>query len=401
MVDQLVVVGGSLSGLRAAESLLAAGFPGTVTVIGEEPEQPYNRPALSKQALTQAEAYELELFRRKPSWDRIQWRLGRAVVGAAIGDGQLDLADGEQIPFDGLVVATGLRPRRLAAPGPAAGRYVLRTAGDSRALRRVLSPGARVVVVGGGFLGCEVAASASVRGSDVTLVIPQRRPLEQHLGGELADVVARRHARHGVQIRTEQAVVGLRGEDRVEGVVLGSGDVLAADVVVEAVGSKPNVDWLAGNGLDLEDGVLCDNSLRAVGGDRVVAVGDVARFPHPLYGDRPRRIEHWNMVPETAKRAAHSLVAEMGYGSAPDKPFVPIPSFWTDQYDLRLQAFGNPASGLHDTRVLHEGPDHELVVGYHLDGTLVGVAGLGAVKSLLPHRAELVARADALQAVAA
>lgn len=399
MTCHVVVVGGSLAGLRAAEALLATGLPGTVTVtvLGAEAEQPYNRPALSKQGLTQVEGYEPEPFRRKPSWDRIHWRLGAPVVGSCLADGFVELAGGERVGFDGLVVATGLRPRRLSVAGPSRGRYVLRTAADAGALRGALTDGAKVVVAGGGFLGCEVAASSAARGADVSLVIPQRLPLEQHLGSELARVVAARHDEHGVRVCTEQSVSGFLGTDQVEGVVLSSGAELGADVVVEAVGSTPNVEWLAGNGLDLADGVLCDNSMRAVGQARVVAVGDVARFPNPLYDDRLRRVEHWNLVPETARRAAHALLAQLGCGPDPQEPFVPVPSFWSDQYDLRIQAFGDPASGLLNRRVLHAGDEGDLVVGYYLDGALVGVAGLGAVKRLIEHRAQLVARADALR----
>lgn len=398
MSDHVVVVGGSLAGLRAAEALLATGLSGTVTVLGAEPEQPYNRPALSKQGLTQVEGYEPEPFRRKPSWDRIQWRLGEPVVGSCLAEGFVELAGGGRVGFDALVVATGLRPRRLSVAGPSHGRYVLRTAADADALRGALGSGVEVVVVGGGFLGCEVAASAAVRGAEVALVVPQRLPLEQHLAVELAQVVAARHDEHGVRVCTEQTVSGILGTQRVEGVVLGSGEQLRADVVVEAVGSTPNVEWLAGNGLDLTDGVLCDNSLRAVGTQRVVAVGDVARFPNPLYDDRLGRVEHWNMVPETARRAACALLAQLGCGPDPEGLFVPVPSFWSDQYDLRIQAFGDPASGRLDRRVLHAGDQGDLVVGYYLDGSLVGVAGVGAVQRLLPHRAELVARADALRA---
>lgn len=395
MRQHVVVVGGSLAGLRAAESVLAAGFQGDVTVVGDEQLPPYNRPALSKQALMNDAPYEPESFRRKASWERIHWRFGERVTSSALAERTLGLAGGDHLRFDGLVVATGLRPRRLPISAPVTGRHVLRCVDDAAALYQALTPTARVVVVGGGFLGCEVAAAASRRGSDVTLVLAQSSPLEHLLGPELAGVVEQQHRLHGVHLVTESTVIDLRGEQRVEAVVLSSGRELETTVVVEAVGSVPNTEWLAGNGLDLSDGVLCDNRLQVVGQDVVVAAGDVARFPNPLYPHLTRRVEHWNMVPETAKTAAHSLMAQLGVAPPTSQPFIPIPSFWSDQYDLRLQAFGDLAAGLADRRELYREGD-DVGIGYYLDGQLVGVAGFGAVKRLLPFRAELVARAEEL-----
>ena len=395
MRDHVVVAGGSLAGLRAAESVLAAGFQGDVTVIGDELLPPYNRPALSKQALTNDPPYEPESFRRKASWDRIHWRLGQRVTSSSLADRTLGLANDEHIRFDGLVIATGLRPRRLPISAPAAGRHVLRSVDDAASLCQALSPTTRVVVIGGGFLGCEVAAAASRRGADVTLVLAQSSPLEHLLGPELAGVLERQHRLHGVHLLTESTVSDLRGERRVEAVVLSTGQELETSVVVEAVGSVPNTEWLAGNRLDLSDGVLCDNQLQVVGQDGVVAAGDVARFPNPLYPYLTRRVEHWNMVPETAKTAAHSLMVQLGVAPPTYQPFIPIPSFWSDQYDLRLQAFGDPAAGLGDRRELYREGD-DVGIGYYLDGQLVGVAGFGPVKRLLPFRAELLARAEEL-----
>lgn len=396
MAAHVLVVGGSLAGLRAAEAVATSAFDGEITVLGEESHEPYNRPALSKKALTAAEAYVPEGFRRKAGGERIRWRLGQRVTASDLANGTIELATGEQIAFHGLVAASGLRARRLPVDGPAAGRHVVRTAEDAEALRRTLAPGTLVVVVGGGFLGCEVAASATARGAEVTLVYPERFPLELMLGNELAQVIAGVHEQHGVRLRGGQTVTGFLGGSRVEGVSLASGEVLAAAVVVEAVGAVPNVEWLEGNGLDLSSGVLCDNDLRVVGQERVVAVGDVARFPNPLYPDRPQRTEHWNMVPETAKRGARTLLAELGVSAPPADPFVPIPSFWSDQYDLRLQAFGDPLAGMTDRRVLAEDDGQARVIGYFRSGELSAVAGLGPVAELLPYRAELAARAQAL-----
>ncbi|KHL17069.1 NAD/ferredoxin-dependent reductase-like protein [Mumia flava] len=377
-----VVVGASLAGLRAAEQLRAAGHAGAITVLGAEQHLPYNRPPLSKEVLagaepaTPAELAERLAFRRRRSVADVDFRLGDAVVAADLAQQTLRTASGSAVAYDGLVVATGLRPRWLDVPGPVVGRHVLRTVEDCHTLRTALarSGPATVVVVGAGFVGCEVASTLRRLGHEVTVVEPAGRPMERVLGPELAAAVQRHHESHGIRFRLGAGVTGFAGDERVEGVALTTGELLAADHVVEAVGSVCNVGWLAGGPLDLTDGVLTDNALAAVGAERVVAVGDVARFPNPLFDDEPRRVEHWSIPTDTAKRAAATLVALMR-GERPDpEPFCPVPSFWSDQLDLRLQSFGSPA--LADEVAISEGDPDGLVDGvlatYRRDGRLVG-----------------------------
>jgi 3-phenylpropionate/trans-cinnamate dioxygenase ferredoxin reductase component len=391
----VVVAGASLGGLRAAEQLRAAGWTGAITVVGDEPVMPYNRPPLSKEVLAGKGSFESLAFRPRASVADVEWVLGAAVTSADLGRRVLGLAHGTELAFDGLVVATGVRPRRLSCPGPLRGRHTVRTVADALALRTELArPGARVVVVGAGFIGCEVAATAVALGAaEVIVADPKPLPMLRPLGELLARDLLRRHEQRGVRFALGTAVTGFEGEDRVSGVVLGDGRRLAADVVVEAVGSIPNTEWLAGNGLDLADGVRTDELLRVGGLPHVVAVGDVARFPNARYDGVPRRIEHWSMPADTAKRAAKTLAAHLA-GAEPDpEPFAPLPTFWSDQHDFRLQSFGAPTLGLDDVRVIDGEPGGDVVVGYHSAGRLVGVVALGglaAVAKAARHRAELL-----------
>lgn len=391
---QVVIVGGSLGGLRAAEQLRAAGWPGEITVVGEERHPPYNRPPLSKQLLAgTADARSLAL-RPRPSISDVRWRLGVPAVRARLADRVVTLAGGERLRFDGLVVATGLRPRRLHCPGPEPGRYRVRTLDDAQRLRAALTrPGVRVVVVGAGFIGCEVAATAIGLGAaEVTVVSAERLPMLRPLGEPLAAELLRRHRDRGVRFALKRTVVRFEGDDRVAGVVLDDGTRLPADVVVEAVGSVANTEWLAGNRLDRSDGVLCDEHLRVVGWRNVVAVGDVARFPNARYDRVPRRVGHWSTPVDTAKHAARTLVAGLTGVEVGWAPFAPLPSYWSDQYEFRLQSFGAPALGVGEVRVLAGELAGEVVVGYHNAGRLVGVVavgGPGTTAAAARYRAEL------------
>lgn len=406
MSAHIAVVGASLAGLRTAEQLRIAGHTGPVTVLGDEPHLPYNRPPLSKEALSapgdhsSAQVHAMVAFRRRAVVDDVDFRVGRAVVAADLRAGRLVLADGQEIAYDGLVAATGLRPRRLDLPGPRTGRYVLRTLEDCLVLRSALRPGTRVVVIGAGFVGCEVAATALTLGCRVTVVEPTGAPMSRVLGQALAQAVQRHHEAAGVEFLIGPSIAGILGTGKVTGVGLDDGTALRADVIIEAIGSVPNTDWLAGNPrLDLSDGVLCDNRLSVGGADRVVAVGDVARFPNPLFDDRPRRVEHWSIPAETAKRATATLTARLA-GREPDHaPFTPIPSFWSDQLALRFQSFGSPA--LADEVRLHEGDLDRIQAGvlatYHRRSQHVGTVAVNLPPS---RQRELRAAFTALVAAA-
>ncbi|GAA1972094.1 FAD/NAD(P)-binding oxidoreductase [Nocardioides panacihumi] len=388
----VVVVGASLGGLRAAEQLRAAGHVGPVTVVGEEPWAPYNRPPLSKEILADegdddAERLHARLaFRRRASVGDVEFVLGRRAVASDLGARTVTLDDGTVVPWDGLVVATGLRARRLPVPGPQAGRHVVRTLADACGLRGAVRRHGAAVVIGGGFVGCETAASLHKLGLDVTVVLPERVAFERALGAELGGAVQRHLEAAGIRFVTGASIAAYTGDDEVDGVTLGDGTSLVAGLVVEAVGSQCNTEWLAGNGLDLSDGVLCDNDLRVVGAEWTVAVGDVARFPNPLVDATPRRVEHWSMPTDTAKRAAASLVADLGgVAAGPLEPFAPTPSFWSDLLDLRLQAYGSPSLG--DEVELEEGDLGRLADGVvlsHLrDGRLVGTVAVNLAPARL------------------
>ncbi|MFG2969816.1 NAD(P)/FAD-dependent oxidoreductase [Streptomyces sp. NPDC048288] len=390
MDARIVVAGASMAGLRAAEQLRAAGWSGAITLVGDEPHMPYNRPPLSKEVLAGKAPFDSLAFRPRASVSDVEWRLGRKVVAADLDRRTVRLDDGDALSYDGLVVATGMRPRRLACPGPSAGRHTVRTLDDAQGLREALiRPGARVVVVGAGFIGCEVAATAVALGvAEVTVVDPLPLPMGGPLGELLGRALLKRHEDRGVRFALGTGVAGFTGDDRVTGVVLGDGSVLPADVVVESVGSVANTEWLDGNGLDLTDGVLTDAYLRVGGRPDVVAVGDVARFPNARYDGVPRRVEHWCIPTDTAKHAARTLV-----GDAEPAPFAPLPTFWSDQHDFRLQSFGAPGLGQDDVRILDGDPDGDVLVGYHRDGRLVGVVALGGqavAASAARYRAELL-----------
>jgi 3-phenylpropionate/trans-cinnamate dioxygenase ferredoxin reductase subunit len=376
---RVVIVGASLAGLRAAESLRRAGFDEELAVIGEEPHLPYNRPPLSKEALDGLPDPAELCFRLPRTLDGVTWRTGETVVAADFATHTVSLAQGERLHWDGLVAATGLRPRRLALAGPTGGRHVLRTLDDARALRAVLRPGAHLVIIGAGFIGCELAATARRLGLEADVVAPEPVPMQRPLGLELGAALQRRHEQAGVRFHLGTLPRALAGRGRVEMVELADGKRLAADVVVEAIGCTPNVEWLSGNGLDLSDGVRCDGWLRAGGRPDVVACGDVARFPNALFDDEARRVEHWTMTNDTGRRAGTSLGRWLTGQVEDPTPFAPIPSFWSDQYDWRLQSFGSPGLGGDDVRVLEGDPAGEVAVGYHRGGRLVGVilVGLG------------------------
>jgi NADPH-dependent 2,4-dienoyl-CoA reductase/sulfur reductase-like enzyme len=388
---RIVVVGASLGGLRAAEQLRGAGWVGGIVVVGDEPHMPYNRPPLSKASLASpgspGEALAALAFRPRRSATDVVWRLGSPAVAADLAAGTITTAAGEQLAFDGLVAATGLRPARVPVPGPLTGRHVVRALKDTLRLHAELVPGARVVVVGAGFIGCEVAATALGLGCDVTLVEGSGGPMERSVGALLSAGVRELLRSRGVAclpgVRVTEFLSGADGAHdgaRCAGVRLTDGSVVAADVIVEAVGSEANVEWLEGNGLDLSDGVLCDASMRALGpdgvaaGGRVVAVGDIARYPDGITGGPARRIEHWATPTDTAKIAAPALVAALRGAEVPVAD-APLPSFWTDLFGLRIQGVGNPGRA-DETEVL-EGdparPSDGVALAYRRSGRLVGV----------------------------
>jgi NADPH-dependent 2,4-dienoyl-CoA reductase/sulfur reductase-like enzyme len=387
MPKPVIIVGASMGGLRAAEALRRFGYAGPITVIGDEPHAPYNRPPLSKEVLAAEVSHEAVAFPQRDSTADVNWLLGTRVESADLAHGTVTDSNGETHPYLTLIIATGLRPKRLAvANGELAGRHAVRTLDDAIALRRDLKPGAKVVVLGAGFIGCEVAATARKLGCEVTVVAPGVHPMIRPLGIELARELERRHEAMGVEFRMKTGVTDLAGTTSVEGVVLDSGENLPCEVLVEAIGSHPNTEWLEGNDLDLSDGVMADNDLRAVKSNgeawsNVFVIGDVARFANPLFDDIERRVEHWNIPTDTAKRVAQ-VFNEVAEGQ-----FAPIPSFWSDQYDMHILAYGLLALA-DEVKLIAGELEGECVFGYYRAGKMVGVCGIGMRTTVMSYRKE-------------
>lgn len=388
-----------MGGLRAAEQLRAAGWAGAITVIGEEVHPPYNRPPLSKELLaapgSAQDALASARLRQRSTMETVDWRLGVRAVASDLQRQTVTLASGELLAYDGLVIATGIRPRRVNVPGPTAGRHVVRTLEDTLELHPRLRPGTSVVVVGCGFIGCEVAATARDLGCRVQLVEGSRGPMHRVLGDEVSAVMRDWLIGRGIEIVTGSAVeeyltaASARSADDqalAGGVRLGDGTQIPADVVVEAVGSVPNTEWLEGNGLDLADGVVVDDRMRVLHAPNAVAVGDIARYPDPWAEGEMRRVEHWQGAIDMAKTAARSLVALLA-GTEEPAAYTAVPSFWSDQFGIRLQGIGAPHRGTTVTAI--EGSldalEDGVVIRYDHDGHTVGVVTIGLPAGRLVH----------------
>lgn len=389
----VVIVGAAMGGLRTAESLRRAGYSGAIRIFGDEVHLPYNRPPLSKDVLSTGVTHEAVAFPARAETADVEWMLGSRVASVDLEAHTVTTDDGLAHPWRALVAATGLRPRRLPFPdsGDPPSRHAIRSLDDAMALRNELVPGARVVVIGSGFLGCELAATATKLGCSVTVVTPSEQPMIRPLGELLARELRRRLELEGVRFECGEEVTGLDG-----GVRLRGGELLPADVIIEAIGSDCNIEWLEGSGLDISDGVLADNALRAVtvdgdARDDIYVVGDIARFPNPMFDDVPRRVEHWNIPTDTGRRAGAVLGGWLtGDPTAAAVPFTPMPSFWSNQFEIKLQAYGLP--GLADPdgiRILEGDLAGEVAIGYHRGDRLVGVVGVGLKAALLPYRQQI------------
>lgn len=381
---RIVVVGASTAGLAAAETLRQEGFDGELTIVGEEPHLPYRRPPLSKQVLAGSWDEDRAFVRSTPEIDRLDasWTLGVRAVALDPTSCRVSLSDHSRLPYEGLVIATGVAPRRLPGAHDLDGVHVLRTLGDTRLLRPELVAGRRLVVVGAGFLGCEVAAVARRTDVHVTVVDPLPAPMIRQLGAIVAGHVAALHREHGVDVRSGVGVHRLGGRDgRVTAVELTDGSTLPADVVLVAVGSTPATQWLAGSGLSLDDGVDCDAYCRAT--PDIVAAGDVASWHHADYGRR-MRLEHQTNALEQGAAAARSLL------HVDAEPFTPVPFFWSDQYDVKLQVYGAPHHEATTEVVRGDPADGRFAMTYRLAGRLVAVLTWNMPREALGLRAELV-----------
>jgi 3-phenylpropionate/trans-cinnamate dioxygenase ferredoxin reductase subunit len=404
----ILVVGASLAGLRAAEALRERGFRGRLVVVDAEPVAPYDRPPLSKEYLAGTWGRERIALLEPQRVDALglDLRLGWAAKALDLSRRSVLFEHGAELGFDRLVVATGASPRVWRDPVPD-GVLTLRTLADADTLRRLLRPpGRRLVVVGGGFLGLEVAATACRLGAEATVVEPLPSLLGRVLPPAVGAAVRELHERHGVRVLTGVAVAAFEGGDRLAGVRLerpragGSGAAatgdeerrLGADVALVAIGVRPSVSWLESSGLPLADGLVCDAALEAAPG--VVAAGDVARFPHPL-ASAPVRLEHWTNAAEQGRHVAATLLL----GDARAEPFSSVPYFWSDQFEVKIQAIGLPEPS--DEVVVVDGSleSGRFVALCARGGSLVAAIGFGRPRQLMAFHPLLRRRATISEAV--
>jgi len=377
--DSYVIVGANLAGGRAAEALRESGFDGRIVLVGAEPDRPYERPPLSKEYLRR-EMPEEKLYLRPPAYyeeQRIELRLGVRATRLDPAARVVDLDSGERLPYDKLLIATGSEVRRLGIPGvDLAGVRYLRTRADSAALAALLDKAQRVVVIGAGFIGSEVAASARKLGKEVTILEAAPVPLVRALGVKMGEVCAGIHRDHGVDLRLSCGVMEFRGAGRVEEVVLADGSAVPCDLAVVGVGVAPSVGWLEGSGIALDNGVVV-NEYCATNLPGVYAAGDVANAWNPLYGER-LRVEHYDNAQNQGIAAGKAMAGVR-------EPYAPVLSFWSDQYEYTLQYVG------------HAGGDDEIVVRgdlstrsftafYMREGRLRAAFAIGRPKDIMATR---------------
>lgn len=381
----VAVVGASLAGLSAARSLRKQGYDGRLVVIGDEPHRPYDRPPLSKEFLA-GTVGETDLALETDGEDlQAEWLLGVRAAGFDPADHAVRLADGRSVRADGIVIATGATARMLPGSDRLEGVHTLRTLDDARALRADLALGGRLVVIGGGFIGAEVASTAYGLGLDVTVVEAAPTPLAGPLGEVMGGIVSTLHADHGVRLLCGVGVKGLSGRARVEAVLLQDGRSIPADTVVVGVGARPCVEWLADSGVVLDDGVKCGADGRtSVAG--VVAVGDCASWYDPAAGIH-RRVEHWTGARERPDAAVAALLS--GGAATPGAPRPPY--FWSDQYGVRIQFAGHSAGA--DSVTVEEGlpDDRSFLAVYRRSGHPVAVLGMNQPRLFTRWRKQLAA----------
>jgi 3-phenylpropionate/trans-cinnamate dioxygenase ferredoxin reductase component len=376
----IVLVGGGLAAARTAEQLRRSEYTGRITIVSDEVHLPYDRPPLSKEVLRK----EVDDTALKPrEWydeKDIVLRLGSAVTGLDTAAQTVTLDDGTVLGYDELVIATGLVPRRIPAFPDLEGIRVLRSFDESMALREHASSAHHAVVIGAGFIGCEVAASLRSVGVDVVLVEPQPTPLASVLGEQIGELVARLHRDEGVDVRLGVSVAEVRGQGHVDTVVLTDGTELTADLVVVGIGSRPATDWLEGTGIEVDNGVICDGAGRT-SAPNVWALGDVASWRDAT--GHQARVEHWSNVADQARVVVPAMLGQ-------DVPTnVVVPYFWSDQYDVKIQCLGEPEA----TDVVHlvEDDGRKFLAYYERDGVLVGVVGGGMPGKVMKIRGKIAA----------
>ena len=382
-VGRVLVVGAAASGLATVEALRRKGYAGEITVLGDEPHAPYDRPPLSKQVLKGAWEPSRTALRTPEMLAALNTEFvpDDAAIGLDPATRTVRTERGRKHQADAIVIATGMRARVLPGQRDLTGVHVLRTLDDALALRKDLLAATRLVVVGEGVLGAEIAATARSLGLDVTMTGPQSAPMALQLGSLVSEILAELHSEQGVRLRLGVGVVGLTGDHgRVTGVRLATDEVLPADAVVVAIGASPATEWLADSGLRLDNGVVCDARCRAAEG--IYAVGDVARWHHEGLG-RLIRLENRTNATEQAQVVAGAILGESA-------PYVPVPYFWTDQFDAKIQVHGMLPIDAEVDIVDGDITARRFVARYRSDGVVTGVLGWNMPKQARQRRQELV-----------
>ncbi|MGU3497876.1 NAD(P)/FAD-dependent oxidoreductase [Mycobacterium sp. C31M] len=379
----IVIVGGGLAAARTAEQLRRAEYSGPITIVSDEEHLPYDRPPLSKEVLRNADHDVVLKPQEFYDEGNITLRLGSGVQSVDTAARSVTLADGSTLGYDELVIATGLEPKRIPSFPDLEGIRVLRSLGESAELRAHAATARRAVIIGAGFIGCEVAASLRQLGVDVVIVEPQPTPLASVLGEQIGALVTRLHEAEGVQVRCGVGVDSVAGDGKVEKVVLSDGTELDADVVVVGIGSRPVTGFLDGSGVTVDNGVVCD-SVGRTNVEHVWAIGDVASWR--TEAGHQERVEHWSNVAEQARVLVPSIL-----GQEPGAPAISVPYFWSDQYDVKIQCLGEPAAD--DTVHLVSDDGRKFLAFYERDGVVTAVVGGGMPAKVMKARGKIAAGA--------
>ena len=399
-MQNIVIVGASLAGTRAAETLRSQGFSGNITMVGAESQMPYDRPPLSKNYLAGDWDEERVALRKPEALEelRVTWKLGVPATALDTTQRTVTLANGETISYDGLIISTGGDVRRLPNQPNIAGVHTLRTLNDASALRNEIAEGTRVVVIGAGFIGLEAAATVKKRGAEVTVLEGLEAPLIRAMGAEMGAAIGAVHERNGVRVLCSVQVASIDGDTKVCGVTLTNGETIPADVVIVGIGVSPATTWLDTSGLSLRDGIVCDANLNA-GPDTVFVAGDVLRWPNALFADveADMRVEHWTNAAEQGAIAATNLLAAMN--AQPQTPYEAVPFFWSDQFDARIQCLGRPSANAQVDVVAGNPAEGKWCSIYSVNNRLTAVLGVSQPKLVMPSRGLLsthTSREDAL-----
>ncbi|MGL4305911.1 MAG: NAD(P)/FAD-dependent oxidoreductase [Mycobacteriaceae bacterium] len=384
----MVIVGGGLGAVRTAEELRRQGYSGSLRILSAENHLPYDRPPLSKDMI-QGKHPELELksaaFYQE---NNIELSLGARAVGLDSEQKVVLLEDGTKVLYENLVIATGLKPRKIAGLPNLSGVYDIRSRDDAQAVLTALPGSRRALIVGAGFIGCEVAASLRTHAIEVTIIEPQEYPLASVLGPTVGSIIANLHRTHGVDVRTGVGLELLVGSSSVQAAQLTDGSRVEADLVVVGIGSIPVTDWLQGSGIALGNGVLCDNNGRT-SIDNVWAIGDVAAWQNDIGSstESHKRVEHWSNVAEQAQIMVPALLGCEGPSIADIVPY-----FWSDQYDVKIQALGRPEPD-DVVHVIRE-DEGKFLAYFEREGKLEGVVGIGLPAQVMKMRAQIARNVD-------